>query len=76
VADLDLTDVLEHLSIAFGGLYEKLAERSVEIQRLEQAVAHQRGELDALSNRIESVHRGLSERIEHATDVAAGRDAR
>lgn len=76
MADLDLSDVLEHLSIAFGGLYEKLAERSIDIQRLEQAIAAQRGELDALSNRIESVRRILSERIEHATDVAAGRDAR
>lgn len=72
----DLSDVMEHLSIAFAGIYEKLGKREATVEGLVSATDNLNADVQALSNRIESVHRSLSERIEHALDVAAGRDAR
>ena len=54
---------------ALAGLDSLDSQRAKEIEELCEQVK-------ALSNRIEAQHRSLSNRIEHATDVAAGRDAR
>lgn len=72
----DLSDVMEHLAIAFAGIYQKLGERDRDVQELRAVYRAQQESVEALANRIESVHRSLSKRIEHALDVAAGRDAR
>jgi len=72
----DLSDVMEHLSIAFAGIYEKLGERDEEIESLRRITNAQGANIRALSNRIEATQNSLSGRIEHALDVAAGRDAR
>lgn len=72
----DLGDVMNHLAVAFGGIYEKLTERDSEVEELRRITDAQGANIRALSNRIEGMQRSLSDRIEHATDVAAGRDAR
>ena len=54
----------------------ELTERDFDVTRLRERIDAQDEAISALANRIESHYKRLSNRIEHATDVAAGRDAR
>lgn len=51
---------MEHLAIAFGGIYEKLTERDNEVFLLRQRLHEQKAMIEALSNRIEGLHRKFS----------------
>jgi peptidoglycan hydrolase CwlO-like protein len=72
-AQVGLSDVMEHLAIAFGGIYEKLTERDLVVNTLSTQIVQLNEDVTALSNRIEGMHRSLSERIDA---LAAGADAR
>lgn len=63
MAEVDLSDVMEHLAIAFGGIYEKLSERDMVVNTLSTQIVQLNDDVTALSNRIEGIHRNLSERI-------------
>jgi hypothetical protein len=62
-AQVGLSDVMEHLAIAFGGIYEKMTERDQEVAALRRQVELLRDNDLALTNRIESHYRRLSERL-------------
>jgi hypothetical protein len=59
-AQVNLSDVMEHLAIAFGGIYEKLTERDQEVAALRRQIELLRDNDLALTNRIEGLHRKFS----------------
>jgi CII-binding regulator of phage lambda lysogenization HflD len=61
-AEIGLADVMEHLAIAFGGIYEKLTERDQEVAVLRNRLDEQKAMIETLSNRIEATHRRLDSR--------------
>lgn len=50
-AEVDLSAVMEHLAIAFGGIYEKLTERDMVVNTLSTQIVQLNDDVAALSGR-------------------------